>query len=41
MGVRTMRFRAARIGGTLHLQCARNGGTCVSISVPRLAASNR
>ena len=37
IGMRTMRFRAARIGGTLHLQCAKNAGTSVTISVPRLA----
>jgi signal transduction histidine kinase len=37
IGMRTMRFRAARLGGTLHLQYARNVGTSVTISVPRLA----
>jgi signal transduction histidine kinase len=37
IGMRTMRFRAARIGGTLHLQCAKNAGTSVTISVPRSA----
>jgi len=37
IGMSTMRFRAARIGGTLHLQCAKNAGTSVTISVPRLA----
>ncbi len=36
IGMRTMRFRAARIGGTLHLQSANNVGTRVTISVPRL-----
>jgi signal transduction histidine kinase len=38
IGMRTMRFRAARLGGTLHLQYAKNVGTSVTISVPSLAS---
>lgn len=40
IGMRTMRFRAARLGGTLHLQCARNAGTRLTISIPHLAKPN-
>jgi signal transduction histidine kinase len=38
IGMRTMRFRAARLGGTLHLQYAKKVGTSVTISVPSLAS---
>jgi signal transduction histidine kinase len=41
IGLRTMRYRAARAGGTLELRSKRGHGTTVRVLVPLLAESNR
>lgn len=40
IGMRTMRYRAGRIGGTLHMLRAKDVGTSVTISVPHLVRLN-
>jgi signal transduction histidine kinase len=39
LGLRGMRERVARLGGTLHLASAPGAGTCVHVDVPTRAAS--